>query len=57
MLDIESAAEYLGTTVRHMRHLVAQRQITYVKVGGKVRFRKADLDTFIEAALVPALAR
>lgn len=47
--DEDAAAEYLGTTPRHVRHLWQTRQLTGVKVGKKVRFRQSDLDAFIEA--------
>lgn len=57
MLDIRAAAEHLGTSERHMRRLVADRRITFVKVGGRIRFRRADLEKFIEANTVAAVQR
>ncbi len=49
LLDIEGAAHMLGTTVRHLRRLRSENRIPYVKLGGKLRFRRADLVGFIEA--------
>ena len=49
LLDIEGAARMLGTTVRHLRRLRSENRIPYVKLGGKLRFRRADLVGFIEA--------
>ena len=49
LLDIEGAAHMLGTTVRHLRRLRSENRIPYVKLGGKLRFRRADLVSFIEA--------
>ena len=49
LLDIEDAAHMLGTTVRHLRRLRSENRIPYVKLGGKLRFRRADLVGFIEA--------
>ena len=49
LLDIEGAAHMLGTTVRHLRRLRSENRIPYVKLGGKLRFRRADLIGFIEA--------
>lgn len=49
LIDINAAAELLGTTVRHMRGLVADRRITYVKVGHLIRFDPDDLDEWIDA--------
>ena len=47
LLDYEGAAHYLCTTPRHVRELWAKRHVTAVKVGRRVRFTQADLDTFI----------
>ncbi len=49
LLDIEGAARMLGTTVRHLRRLRSENRIPYVKLGGKLRFRRADLVGFIDA--------
>lgn len=46
------AAEYLGLTPGTLRVWVSKKKIPYVKVGGKVRFRKSDLDGFLDANLV-----
>lgn len=54
LVDVENAATYLGTTVSHMRGLVNERRIPYVKVGGKVRFRVTHLDQWIDANTTPA---
>jgi excisionase family DNA binding protein len=42
------AAVYLGTTVRHMRQLRYERTLPFLKLGGKVRFDRFDLDKFIK---------
>ena len=54
LLDINEAAARLGTTKRHMRALVFDRKIDYVKVGRLVRFAPAALDEWIVANTVPA---
>ncbi len=54
-LNIDRAAAYLDTSVRHMRRLAAERRLPYVKVGGKVRFLPEDLDAFLQAGRVEAL--
>ncbi len=51
------AAEYLHVTERWIRRAIAERRIPYVKVGRLVRFRKSDLDAYIEAQRVPAEGR
>jgi excisionase family DNA binding protein len=54
LLAIDAAARLLGTSVRHMRRLVADRRIPYVKVGAKVRFDPSDLLAWIDAHRRPA---
>jgi excisionase family DNA binding protein len=48
LLTEPEAAVYLGTTARHMRTLRYNRRMPYVKLGGKVRFDRLDLDRFIK---------
>lgn len=57
MLDIAAAAEYLGTSRRHVQRLIADRRLTHVKVGGRIRFRQQDLDAYIVANTRQAVAR
>ena len=54
LLTIGQAAEYLGTGERFIRRLVAQRRISYVKLGKYVRLQRSSLDAFIEASRVPS---
>lgn len=51
-LDVEAAAQYLGTGERFVRRLVAERRIAFVKVGRHVRLDIADLDAFLAAGRV-----
>jgi len=48
LLDITEAAEFLCTSIRHMRRLVAEDKLSVVKIGGKLRFDRADLQKFID---------
>jgi excisionase family DNA binding protein len=52
LLNPEEAAEYLGVTLRTIRHLVAGRRIPYCHVAKYVRFRRTDLDKMIESNMV-----
>jgi excisionase family DNA binding protein len=54
LLTIGQAGEYLGTGERFVRRLVAQRRISYVKLGKYVRLQQSALDAFIEAGRVPS---
>lgn len=53
LLDIDQLATHLGTSHRHIRRLVAERRVPYVKVGRLVRFDPAEITRWIEARRVP----
>lgn len=48
VLTIDQAAEYLATTPRHVKRLRAEGRIPFTKVGGRLRFRRVDLDRWLE---------
>jgi excisionase family DNA binding protein len=52
LLTVEEAADRLGTSVRFVRRLIAERRIAYVKVGRHVRLDPADVEAFITASRV-----
>lgn len=52
LLTVAEAGDYLGTGERFVRRLIAQRRITYVKLGKYVRLQRSTLDAFIEAGRV-----
>jgi excisionase family DNA binding protein len=52
LLDIEGVAEHLGVTVRHVRRLVHERRIPYVKWGHLLRFDPAAVAEWLEEARV-----
>jgi excisionase family DNA binding protein len=58
LLDIEGIANRLGVTERHIRRLVAERRIPYVKWGHLLRFDPNDIDEWLatmrRAPLQPA---
>jgi excisionase family DNA binding protein len=56
LLTLAEAAERLGTSVRFIRRLIAERRIAFVKVGRHVRIDPADLEAFIAAGRVEANA-
>jgi excisionase family DNA binding protein len=51
-LTAQEAADYLNTSVRFIRRLIAERRIAFHKVGRHVRLAVADLDAFVEAGRV-----
>ncbi|MGK4907023.1 excisionase family DNA-binding protein [Streptomyces sp. 8N114] len=54
-LSVDQVAEVLGTTPRFPRRLIAERRITFVKVGRHVRIPESALVAYIEAHTVQPL--
>jgi excisionase family DNA binding protein len=50
LLTVEEVAERLGTGVRFVRRLRAERRMPFVKIGGHLRVDSRDLEAFIEAS-------
>ena len=56
LLTIVEVADHLGVSVRHVRRLVAERRIPFVKWGHLLRFNPEDLASWLERARVHATA-
>lgn len=52
LLNVNQAADRLGTSVRFVRRLVHERRIAYTKLGQHVRIEESDIDAFIAAGRV-----
>jgi excisionase family DNA binding protein len=52
LLTVDQAAERLATKPRFIRRLIAERRITFVKLGAHVRIDTDDLDSFVDAGRV-----
>jgi excisionase family DNA binding protein len=52
LLTVDQVAERLGTTVRFPRRLIAERRITFVKVGRHVRIPESALAAYVDAHTV-----
>lgn len=50
LLDLPAVAERLGVNERHVRRLVAERRIPYLKWGRLLRFDPDDLDGWLDRA-------
>jgi excisionase family DNA binding protein len=58
LMTIEQAGERLGVSTRHMRRLVAERRIPYVKWGHLLRFDPLAIDEWVQRFSVePATSR
>lgn len=51
-MNREEAAEYLGVSVSFLEEQKASYSIPFCRVGGRVIFRRRDLDKFLEQRLV-----
>jgi excisionase family DNA binding protein len=47
LLTIDQLADRLGVNVRHIRRLIAERRVPYLKVGRLVRFDPADVASWL----------
>ncbi len=59
LYDLREASEYLKISPPTMYRLIKQKEITYSKIGtgrGTYRFRKEDLDAYVEKNLVESNA-
>ena len=57
LLTVSQVAELLGTTERFPRRLIAERRITFVRVGRHVRIPESALAEFIAAGIVEPVIR
>jgi excisionase family DNA binding protein len=58
LLTVEQVAERLGTTVRFVRRLRAERRLAFVKVGKHLRVDSTDLDAYIDSCRqIPVVRR
>jgi len=53
LLTIDQLAEHLGVSIRHIRRLVAERRVPYLKVGWLVRFDPAEITAWLDDARHP----
>jgi excisionase family DNA binding protein len=54
LLDIGELANHLGTSQRHIRRLIADRRVPYLKVGRLVRFDADDIARWLDETRRPA---
>ncbi len=54
LLDITHLAELLDVNPRHVRRLVFERRIPFIKWGHLIRFDPAEIEAWLNRARVPA---
>ena len=53
LIDIETLAHLLGDSVSHVRRLVAEHRVPYLKVGHFVRFDPAEIVEWLDSSRQP----
>ncbi|HVT78716.1 MAG TPA: helix-turn-helix domain-containing protein [Acidimicrobiales bacterium] len=48
LLDITELAEHLGVNVRHVRRLIAERRIPFIKWGHLIRFDPSEIVEWLD---------
>jgi excisionase family DNA binding protein len=54
LIDLPTLARRLGVNQRHIRRLVSERRIPFVKWGHLLRFDPVEIDAWIDRARVPS---
>ena len=57
LCNIADIAEYLGVGVTHVRRLVLERRIPFIKWGHLLRFDPEDIDAWLDQQRVPPINR
>ena len=52
LMDVAAVAERLGVNQRHVRRLVAERRIPFVKWGHLLRFDPEEIEEWLDGARV-----
>ena len=54
LMTYDDVAVYLNRSINTLRHDVQVRKIPHIKIGGSVRFKKGDIDSWLESKAVKA---
>jgi excisionase family DNA binding protein len=55
LLTMDQLAERLGVTCRHVRRLVAERRVPFLRVGRFIRFHPAEVTPWLDSHRVAGL--
>ena len=53
LIDLDTVSRHLGVSQRHVRRLVFERRIPYLKWGSRVMFDQQEIAAWIDAARRP----
>ncbi len=57
LIDIKAVAERLGVSVRHVRRLVAERRMPFIKWGHNLRFDPVVIDAWVDDHRIDPIRR
>ena len=57
LIDIEAVGRRLGVSVRHVRRLVHERRIPFIKWGHLLRFDRVEIARWLDDARVDVMDR
>ncbi len=57
LMDLPTVAKYLGVSERHIRRLVQERRIPFIKSGHPLRFDPDEIDAWVDTKRVPCQSR
>jgi excisionase family DNA binding protein len=52
LLTIDQLADRLGVSIRHIRRLIAEKRVPYLKVGHFVRFDPSEIAAWLDRSRV-----
>lgn len=55
LLGVKDLAEYIGVGIQWVYERVQLKEIPYIKVGKLLRFRKSDIDTWLDGLKIPPM--
>ena len=55
LFTVKSLANYLGVSTQWVYERVHLKEIPYIKIGKFPRFRKSDIDQWLDAQKIPAM--
>ena len=55
LLGVKELAQYLGVSTQWVYERVQLKEIPYIKMGKHLRFRKWDIDTWLDGLKVPPM--
>jgi excisionase family DNA binding protein len=57
LMDLPTVAKYLGVNERHIRRLVQERRIPFIKWGHPLRFDPDEIDAWVDTKRVTCQSR